>query len=151
MEHSHAACVRGPIMGTLPSCQASSKNVQVLDQSLGAAINSSQPLYVYAPGRRCKCGMEMESLGLCRRFRRLADSLVANRAVNGFFQCDRKVLDERLEKHAGRIDGKNDDVLSLQRETFPFRVGLVERAILFQGAKIGEEAGKRLGNVVLAG
>src|SRR5271169_4698187 len=31
-EQSHAACVRGPMIGTFPSCQAPSKNVQVFDQ-----------------------------------------------------------------------------------------------------------------------
>src|SRR6202022_5036327 len=32
IEQSQAACVRGPMMGTLPSCHIPSKNVQVLDQ-----------------------------------------------------------------------------------------------------------------------
>src|SRR5438876_7569749 len=32
IEQSQAAWVRGPMIGTLPSCQSPSKNVQVLDQ-----------------------------------------------------------------------------------------------------------------------
>src|ERR1700722_16605858 len=40
MEQSHAACVRGPMMGTFPSCHESSKKVQVLDQSLPTAIQA---------------------------------------------------------------------------------------------------------------
>ena len=31
MEPSQAACVRGPMIGTLPSCQSPSKNVQVFE------------------------------------------------------------------------------------------------------------------------
>src|SRR4051812_29093697 len=31
MEPSHAACVRGPMIGTLPLCQSPSKNVQVFE------------------------------------------------------------------------------------------------------------------------
>src|SRR6267154_2774103 len=40
-EQSQAACVRGPMIGTLPSCQSPSKNVQVLDQALPAIIDFS--------------------------------------------------------------------------------------------------------------
>src|SRR6266403_512357 len=38
MEQSQAACVRGPMIGTFPSCQSPSKNVQVLDQPCPTAI-----------------------------------------------------------------------------------------------------------------
>src|SRR5271167_1721233 len=37
-EQSHAAWVRGPIIGTLPSAHSPSKNVQVLDQPVPSAI-----------------------------------------------------------------------------------------------------------------
>src|ERR1700722_15335109 len=35
VEPSHAACVRGPMIGTLPSCQAPSKKVQVCEKLTG--------------------------------------------------------------------------------------------------------------------
>src|SRR5437667_3642876 len=38
IEQSQAACVRGPMIGTLPSCQSPSRNVQVLDQPCPTAI-----------------------------------------------------------------------------------------------------------------
>src|ERR1700749_2175690 len=38
---SQAAWVRGPMIGTLPSCQSSSKNVRVFDQLTGRNIVSS--------------------------------------------------------------------------------------------------------------
>src|SRR5437879_4694515 len=38
MEQSQAACVRGPMIGTLPSCQSPSRNVQVLDQPCPTAM-----------------------------------------------------------------------------------------------------------------
>ena len=47
-EHSQAACVRGPMIGTLPSCHFSSKYVQVLDQPSPAAI---QVLLTRIPGK----------------------------------------------------------------------------------------------------
>src|SRR5437660_10544782 len=37
IEQSQAAWVRGPMIGTLPSCHSPSKNVQVLDQPLPLA------------------------------------------------------------------------------------------------------------------
>src|SRR3984885_10838666 len=40
MEQSQAACVRGPMIGTLPSCHPSSKYVHVLDQPLPTAIDA---------------------------------------------------------------------------------------------------------------
>src|SRR5947209_11248915 len=42
IEQSQAAWVRGPIIGTLPSCHSPSKNVQVLDQ-LPAVDNGLLP------------------------------------------------------------------------------------------------------------
>src|SRR6202451_930767 len=39
--HNHAAWVRGPMIGTLPSCQSSSKKVNVCDQATGRLIESS--------------------------------------------------------------------------------------------------------------
>ena len=38
---SHAACVRTPMIGTLPSCQAFSKKVRVFDQVTGRLIELS--------------------------------------------------------------------------------------------------------------
>src|SRR6185312_5061756 len=49
-EQSQAACVRGPIMGTLPSCHFPSKKVSVLDQLLPAT--TGPPAYssdAYSP------------------------------------------------------------------------------------------------------
>ena len=40
-EHSHAAWVRGPMMGTLPSCQSPSKNVQVFENPSPSGNSSS--------------------------------------------------------------------------------------------------------------
>src|SRR4029077_10985901 len=40
-EQSQAACVRGPMMPMLPSCQAPSKNVHVFDQLLPSGKGSS--------------------------------------------------------------------------------------------------------------
>ena len=39
--HNQAACVRTPMIGTLPSCQSSSKNVTVFDHVTGRLIESS--------------------------------------------------------------------------------------------------------------
>jgi hypothetical protein len=38
MEASHAACVRTPMIGTLPSCQSPAKKVQVFDHPSAPAI-----------------------------------------------------------------------------------------------------------------
>src|SRR6202035_1159838 len=40
VEPSHAACVRGPMIGTLPSCQAPSKKVQVCEKLTGFVISA---------------------------------------------------------------------------------------------------------------
>src|SRR6202043_4253473 len=40
VEPSHAACVRGPMIGTLPSCQSPSKKVQVCEKLTGFAISA---------------------------------------------------------------------------------------------------------------
>src|ERR1700720_268010 len=40
VEPSHAACVRGPMIGTLPSCQAPSKKVQVCEKLTGFIISA---------------------------------------------------------------------------------------------------------------
>src|SRR3982074_3167184 len=49
-EQSQAACVRGPHIRTLPSCQASSKNVHVLDHSFAAGMGLFFSLRLYATG-----------------------------------------------------------------------------------------------------
>jgi hypothetical protein len=38
VDPSHAPWVRGPIIGTLPSCQAPSKNVHVWEKLIGAVF-----------------------------------------------------------------------------------------------------------------
>src|SRR6185437_16217468 len=49
VEPSHAACVRGPMIGTLPSCQPPSKKVQVCEKLTGfmvwamIAIHAAEP------------------------------------------------------------------------------------------------------------
>src|ERR1700735_849472 len=40
IEPSHAAWVRGPMIGTLPSCQLPSKKVQVCEKSTGAVVRA---------------------------------------------------------------------------------------------------------------
>src|SRR3954468_10355490 len=39
-EPSHAACVRGPMIGTLPSCHLPSKKVQLGEYSIGFLISA---------------------------------------------------------------------------------------------------------------
>src|ERR1700694_2650362 len=40
VDPSHAACVRGPMIGTLPSCQAPSKQVQVCEKLTGLIVSA---------------------------------------------------------------------------------------------------------------
>src|ERR1700733_6667754 len=52
---SQAPCVRGPMIGTLPSCQSSSKNVQVFDQTvLGLAMERRVTLFSCAMGAQAR-------------------------------------------------------------------------------------------------
>ena len=118
-------------MGTLPSCHASSKNVQVLDQPSPGANRS----LLGAPS----FGIE------CEKWLTSGERL--HRAVDGFAERESEVLNERIEKHAGRINGKDNDFLSSQREPIPFSVRFVVYAILLQRAKISDDARKRLRNV----
>src|SRR5215475_7771201 len=46
-EPSHAACVRGPMIGTLPSCQSPWKNVQVLVGALRPSLPAIDALLLF--------------------------------------------------------------------------------------------------------
>ena len=48
---SQAACVRTPMIGTLPSCQSPSKNVTVFDQLMVRLIESSSHHPIVSPAR----------------------------------------------------------------------------------------------------
>src|SRR5438874_2679141 len=52
-EHSHAAWVRGPMIGTLPSCQSPSKNVQVLENPSPSGKPASGSSHILC---QCICG-----------------------------------------------------------------------------------------------
>jgi len=80
----------------------------------------------------------------------LAAFLFTRSAIDGISESDGKVLDEWFKKHAGRINRKNHDRLSLKCELIPFRVRLIEGTILFQRPKIGDNARKWLRNILLA-
>ena len=48
---THAAWVRGPMIGTLPSCQAPSKKVQVWEKLTGAVVRAMIAIHAAAVPR----------------------------------------------------------------------------------------------------
>jgi hypothetical protein len=60
IEPSHVACVRGPMIGTLPACQAPSKNVQVL--VMAARLSPRMPCgasFAWCDGARSRGGLPL--------------------------------------------------------------------------------------------
>jgi len=54
MEPSQAACVRAPMIATLPSCQSPSKNVQVFDTEVFEKAAITDVLRATAPRARAQ-------------------------------------------------------------------------------------------------
>ena len=94
------------MMGTFPSCQAPSKNVQVLDQpSPGANRLPPRCFFVWDQQLREMANRSGEHLAI-------APSMA-------FRSASSQVLDEWIEKHAGRINGKDHDLLVLAARADP--------------------------------
>src|ERR1700674_284742 len=72
-------------------------------------------------------------------------------SVNALPQRYSQVLDEWFDKHAGGIDGQNDNFLPPLRQPIPFQPRLAEDAILFHGTEVCDLAGIVSGDIVPTG